>query len=88
MTRQQLLDGVKAWGLRLDADPGKWKIGGLKRNPGGSFDDADLVRLLTEETEDVAGAFGARNVSERDNLLSDSLVPLCFPLRICEADDC
>ncbi|KAH8646471.1 fatty acid oxygenase [Tricladium varicosporioides] len=62
MTQQQLLDGVKAWGHHLDADPGKWEVGGLKRNAGGGFDDADLVRLLTEETEDVAGAFGARNV--------------------------
>lgn len=63
MTQQQFLDGMKAWGHSLNSDPGKWTIGGLRRNDGGGFDDASLVRLLTEETEDVAGAFGARNVS-------------------------
>ena len=63
MTQQQFLDGMKAWGHQLDTDPGKWTFGGLKRTVGGGFDDASLVKLLSEETEDVAGAFGARNVS-------------------------
>ena len=63
MTQQQLLAGMKAWGHGPNPDPGKWTFGGPKRNEGGGFDDAGLVKLLTEETEDIAGAFGARNVS-------------------------
>jgi hypothetical protein len=62
LTQEQFLAGVKAWGHSIDADPGKWTFANLKRGASGSFEDAALVQLLTEETEDVAGAFGARNV--------------------------
>ncbi len=64
ITRQQFLDGLRAWGHGIDADPGKWTFGGLQRGATGGFADADLVKLITEETEDVAGAFGARNVCQ------------------------
>lgn len=63
MTQAEFFAGIKGWGHRLDPDPGRWEIAELQRNDNGSFDDAVLVDLLTEETEDVAGAFGARNVS-------------------------
>ncbi|KAI9147362.1 heme peroxidase [Paramyrothecium foliicola] len=62
LTQAQLYEGLKRWGHSLDADPGKWTFGGLKRNDAGGFDDAGLISLLNETTEDVAGAFGARNV--------------------------
>ena len=64
VTEEQFVRGVKAWGHSLDADPGKWTFGGLERTATGAFDDAGLVKLLTEQTEDVAGAFGARNVGQ------------------------
>lgn len=59
-----LVKALKAWAHQLPADPGAWIFGDLKRTETGSFSDADLVGLLTAETEDVAGAFGARNVSK------------------------
>jgi hypothetical protein len=62
LTQTQLADGLKKWGHSLDSDPGKWTFGGLTRKTDGSFEDAGLVAILTESTEDLAGAFGARNV--------------------------
>ena len=63
MTQAEFMNGLKALGHGIDSDPGKWTFGGLNRTATGGFDDGSLVKLLTEETEDVAGAFGARNVS-------------------------
>ncbi|GAA5912247.1 hypothetical protein JCM6882_005206 [Rhodosporidiobolus microsporus] len=40
-------------------DPRGWTIPGLKRTDSGAFADEDLCRLLTEATDEVAGAFGA-----------------------------
>jgi hypothetical protein len=62
ITQAQLYEGFKKWGHSFDTDPGKWTFGGLTRNATGSFEDAGLVSILTSTTEDVAGAFGARNV--------------------------
>ncbi|PVH91026.1 heme peroxidase, partial [Periconia macrospinosa] len=62
ITQAQLYEGFKKWGHSLDTDPGKWTFGGLTRNATGSFEDAGLVSILTKTTEDIAGAFGARNV--------------------------
>lgn len=62
LTQTQLFEGLKEWGHSLDSDPGKWTFGGLTRNVSGDFDDAGLVSILSSTTEDVAGAFGARNV--------------------------
>jgi hypothetical protein len=62
MTTADFLPKIKKWAISKGTEPDKWTIGNLTRN-NGSFDDAALVGLLTEETEDVAGAFGARNVS-------------------------
>lgn len=41
------------------ADPTKWEIPGIQRTASGAFDDNDLCRILTEATDEVAGAFGA-----------------------------
>jgi hypothetical protein len=62
LTQTQLFEGFKRWGHSLDSDPGKWTFAGLTRNAAGGFDDAGLVSILASTTEDVAGAFGARNV--------------------------
>ncbi|OGE48982.1 hypothetical protein PENARI_c024G08716 [Penicillium arizonense] len=62
ITQAEFMNRLKAWGHSIDSDPGKWTFGGLKRTATGGFDDSSLVKLLTEETEDVAGAFGARNI--------------------------
>jgi Animal haem peroxidase len=42
--------------------PEERELRGLKRNAQGKYDDEDLVGILTESTEDVAGAFGPKNV--------------------------
>ena len=39
----------------IPSDPGDRVFGGLKRQDGGAFKDEDLVKLLTEATEDCAG---------------------------------
>ncbi|KAF2638101.1 heme peroxidase [Massarina eburnea CBS 473.64] len=62
ITQAQLYEGFKKWGHSLDTDPSKWTFGGLKRNEKGGFEDAGLVGILSSTTEDLAGAFGARNV--------------------------
>jgi len=41
--------------VKQGSDPTKWTFGGLKRTESGGFKDADLVRLLVESTDDVAG---------------------------------
>jgi hypothetical protein len=62
LTQAQLYEGFKKWGHSLDDDPAKWTFGGLTRNAAGGFDDGGLVAILSDTTEDTAGAFGARNV--------------------------
>lgn len=62
ITQVQLFEGFKNWGHSVPSDPGQWTFGGLTRNAAGGFDDAGLVSILTSTTEDIAGAFGARNV--------------------------
>ena len=39
--------------------PPKWTFGGLERNPDGSFNDADLAKILLDCVEEPAHAFGA-----------------------------
>lgn len=53
---------MKRWAHSLPKDPADWTFGGLKRNDQGEFNDADLVDILSSTTDDVAAAFGARNV--------------------------
>jgi len=45
-------------------DPKKWTFGGLRRAPSGSFDDADLAKLLYNAIEWRAAAFRARGIPE------------------------
>ena len=47
---------------RQPSDPSKRTWDGLPRQPGGYFEDADLVKILTEATEDTAASFGPRQV--------------------------
>lgn len=58
----EFLTGLRQWSKGINQDPGQRTFGGLKRTSNGSFEDAALVSLLQESTDDVAGAFGARNV--------------------------
>lgn len=58
----EFLAGVRKWEQGLHDDPGRRNIADLDRKADGSYHDGDLVKILTESVEDVAGAFGARNV--------------------------
>jgi hypothetical protein len=58
----ELLKGLSMWEHSLDKDPQKRPFSHLKRDSEGKFDDNDLVHILTDAIEDVAGAFGANNV--------------------------
>ncbi len=49
--------GLRKWEQSVNADPGKSVFGKLERQANGRFQDAELVRLLQESTEDVAGTF-------------------------------
>ena len=51
------LQGLQAWAKGIDSDPGKWTFGDLKRTSDGGFNDKDLVTILVEGTEDVAGRY-------------------------------
>lgn len=58
----EFLRGVGRWEASLSDDPVERNIAGLDRKADGSYHEDDLVKILTESIEDVAGAFGARNV--------------------------
>lgn len=55
---------LHAWIAKQGDDPSKWNIdnGNYIRNERGCFADEDLVNIIADATEDVAGAFGPRNV--------------------------
>lgn len=62
LTLPNFLSGLAQWAQDLPVDPSQWEFGGLKRQFDGAFQDAELVDLLRIGTENVAGAFGARNI--------------------------
>lgn len=55
-TIDQLKQGLRAFLMdEVRKDPGERTFGDLKRQADGSFKDEDLVKILTESTDDVAG---------------------------------
>lgn len=64
ITEEEFTKGVRGWIMGLGSDPSKWPLdfGAYKRNQRGAFQDADLVQILTDATEDCACAFGPRQV--------------------------
>ncbi|KAJ9612991.1 hypothetical protein H2200_002932 [Cladophialophora chaetospira] len=64
VTVPELLLTLRKWVEALGSDPSKWQLdsGKYKRTENGAFRDEDLIKILTEATEDVACAFGPRNV--------------------------
>lgn len=55
LTLQEFRLGFFSWLNSIPRDPSKRRFGGLQRGPDGRFDDAALVQILTEATEDCAG---------------------------------
>ncbi|GAA5977217.1 hypothetical protein JCM5350_003259 [Sporobolomyces pararoseus] len=67
MTQEDFVKIYRGLAGEMGPDVKKWTFGGLKRtgkDGTGKFSDDDLVRVLTEATEEVAGAFKARGVPE------------------------
>lgn len=49
------LQGIRKWTKAIPQDPEKWTFGGLERNSNGSFPDDQLVEIVQDATESVAG---------------------------------
>lgn len=64
LTMDEFMKGLHDWVNRLPNDPSVWTFGGMKRTKSGSFKDADLVEIISDSTEDVACAFGPRQVPQ------------------------
>lgn len=62
MTPEQIRNCMRKFAAKTPADPGHRTFGGLQRDAQGYFDDADLVRILTEAGEDTAASFGPRQI--------------------------
>ncbi|GAA5972954.1 hypothetical protein JCM3765_001187, partial [Sporobolomyces pararoseus] len=65
MTQEELVRILRGSAMEMGPDCKRWTFGGLKRqgkDGTGRFDDDDLVRVITEATDEVAGAFKARGV--------------------------
>ncbi|KAB8072987.1 heme peroxidase [Aspergillus leporis] len=57
-----LLVGLGKYEQGLAKDPSERTFAKLKRQEDGTFKDEDLVNILANAVEDVAGSFGAKNV--------------------------
>ena len=64
LTQQDLIAGLQTWLQKIGDDPSTWQLdnGKYKRTERGTFRDEDLINILSDATEDVACAFGPRNV--------------------------
>jgi linoleate 8R-lipoxygenase / 9,12-octadecadienoate 8-hydroperoxide 8R-isomerase len=54
---QEFQNGVYGWKTTINPKPEKrdWNMGMLKRHADGTFDDGELIKILTESIEDCAG---------------------------------
>lgn len=62
VTQTEFLIGLGRWEANLSSDPQKRPFAKIERSADGTLDDDALVKILTDGTEDVAGAFGSTNV--------------------------
>jgi hypothetical protein len=63
LTMEQFVKGLRDWEKKLPQEPNQWEFGGMERDKStGAFDDADLIKIIADSTEDVACAFGPRQV--------------------------
>ena len=59
MSVRELYEDMHRFAWRQPSDPSKRTFGGLQKQQGGYFEDADLAKILTEATEDTAASFGS-----------------------------
>lgn len=57
-----ILGALAGWQASMPSAPDARMFENLKRLPDGTFSDDDLVKILTESIDDVAGSFGANKV--------------------------
>ncbi|KAE8355189.1 heme peroxidase [Aspergillus coremiiformis] len=62
VTIADLIRGLGKYEQGLSRDPSERTFAGLQRQEDGTFKDEELVNILANAVEDVAGSFGARNV--------------------------
>lgn len=64
LSERDLIVALQKWVMKQNPDPSKWPLdnGKYKRSARGAFEDSDLITILADATEDVACAFGPRNV--------------------------
>lgn len=60
----EVLSALKTWDAELPTEPEARTFENLQRLNDGTFDDDELVKLLTESIEDTAGSFGANKVPQ------------------------
>ena len=60
----ELVSRLSEFEASLSANPQERPFANLQRNGDGTLNDDDLVKILTESIEDVAGSFGANRVPE------------------------
>ena len=51
----ELLMGLAKWEAEMPQDPHERNFNNLKREPDGRFNDDELVDIITDSIEDVAG---------------------------------
>ncbi|BGP18046.1 hypothetical protein JCM10213_008418 [Rhodosporidiobolus nylandii] len=59
LTETDFIAALRKLAKEQGTDPRNWSIPGIERTASGSFRDEDLCKILTEATDEVAGAFGA-----------------------------
>ncbi|GAP85759.1 putative linoleate diol synthase [Rosellinia necatrix] len=64
LTLQDMGMGFAKFDRGIPQDPAERVFGGFKRGADGKFSDDDLVGCISDAIEDVAGAFGSRNVPQ------------------------
>lgn len=62
MTAQDMLLAMRQFAAQQPSDPSERTWAGLQRQHGRNFDDADLIKILTDTTKNVAASFGPRQV--------------------------
>lgn len=55
LSLEDFKNGLRKWSMSIEKDPGRRTFGGLTRKEDGAFEDSELVKIIQESTEDVAG---------------------------------
>ena len=82
-----LMSGLGKWGKELPKDPSKRTFGQLTRQEDGTFNDDELVKIMTESIEDVAGTvpstYSGRDLFDvmvlQDHSALETFPKLCGP---------